>query len=132
MLQQQSPTAQVFKLTQGRDETIQISITDSAGAALDLSGGATADFTLYERGKAAGDQLDYLTSAGGRIILLDGTGDGTNVQLKWTAAQSAAILANSFRAADVPLEGSLRILVSGLPTTVKRVFFELVQTKQGS
>ena len=131
MLKQISPTAGLVALTQGRDETIQLSIKDSAGAVIDLSGESiTADFTLYE--KIGDASLDYLTSSGLRINLLDGAAFDVNVELLWTQAQSAAILADSIRPGGVALIGQLRIFLSTLPTISRTINFNLIQFRVGS
>ena len=55
------PSATLYELVQGQNQTINVSVPAWDGSFTDFSSGYTADFTLYE--KLGGGQIDYLTSA---------------------------------------------------------------------
>ena len=122
MLVLPDPSATLYELVQGQNQTINVSVPAWDGSFTDFSGGGyTANFTLYE--KLGGGQIDYLTSAdsdynpGGaaQILLVAPSTDSTNilyrtnVQLRWDTADSDLILSTSRRRNNVLLYGDLRV-----------------------
>ena len=145
------PSATLYELVQGQNQTINVSVPAWDGSFTDFSGGDpanyTADFTLYE--KLGGGQIEYFTSSGNeytgsaaRILLVAPSTDATNilyrtnVRLRWTQGQSEDILETSRRRNNVLLYGDLRVFQRSFsltePLFTKQLKFSFRQTLKGS
>jgi len=140
------PSATLYELVQGQNQTINVSVPAWDGSFTDFSSGYTADFTLYE--KLGGGQIEHFASGGtdytgsaARILLVAPSADSTNilyrtnVQLRWTAAQSTSLLSTSRRRNNVLLYGDLRVYQTSLsaePVFNKQLKFSFRQTLKGS
>ena len=140
MLVLPDPSAVLYDLVQGQDQTINVSVLDSDGVAPDLSGvNYSANFTLYE--KLGGGQILYLTSVGAgydgspSIVLQNGgTPTWINAKIKFFEDDTTGILSASRRRNNVLLYGDLRVIHdTGLkPLYVKQLKFSFRQTLQGA
>ena len=148
MLVLPDPSAVLYDLVQGQNQTINVSVPAWDGSFTDFSSGYTADFTLYE--KLGGGQVDYLTSIdsgydpGGaaRILLVAPHASPTNilyrtnVRLRWDTAASDALLATSRRRNNVLLYGDLRVYETSFHATealfTKQLKFSFRQTLKGA
>ena len=137
------PSAVLYDLVQGQDQTIEVSVLNSAGVAPNFaSPDHTANFTLYE--KLGGGQLEYFASGttayegGSRITFHDGpsSATGINIKLMWDNTQSTPILATSRKRNNILLYGDLRVFLTSLSSTspayIKQMKFSFRQTLQGS
>ena len=142
------PSATLYELVQGQNQTINVSVPAWDGSFTDFSSGYTADFTLYE--KLGGGQIDYLTSVdsdyspggGAQIDLVAPRTDSTNilyrtnVRLRWDTADSDLILSTSRRRNNVLLYGDLRVYQTSFSATealfTKQLKFSFRQTLKGS
>ena len=140
MLVLPDPSAVLYDLVQGQDQTINVSVLDSDGVAPDLSGvNYSANFTLYE--KLGGGQILYLTSVGDGYdgspsIVLQNGGAPTwiNVKIKFDKEETTSILSTSRRRNNVLLYGDLRVIhdTGSKPLYVKQLKFSFRQTLQGA
>ena len=127
------PSATLYELVQGQDQTIDVSVLNSAGVAPNLSSSHTSNFTLYE--KLGGGQLLYLTSAGSSITLLNPSAPTwINVQINFDKDETTGILSTSRRRNNVLLYGDLRVIhdTGTKPLYVRQLKFSFRQTLQGS
>ena len=143
MLVLPDPSAVLYDLVQGQDQTINVSVLDSDGVAPDLSGvNYSANFTLYE--KLGGGQILYFVSTGTgygvppaspNIVLQNGgTPTWINAKIKFDKDDTTGILSTSRRRNNVLLYGDLRVIhaTGTKPLYVKQLKFSFRQTLQGS